>query len=85
MPWGGEWRLTSKDGEARMAVSGTFRSNNAEMLRAAALDGMGVVVLPSWAVYEQLRTGVLRRVLDGWELRASAIYDEARLVGVAAA
>jgi DNA-binding transcriptional LysR family regulator len=68
-----------------MAVSGTFRSNNAEMLRAAALDGMGVVVLPSWAVYEQLRTGVLRRVLDGWELRASAIYDEARLVGVAAA
>ena len=40
MPWGGEWRLTNKNREqARVAVRGTFRSNNAEMLRAAALDG----------------------------------------------
>ena len=35
---------------------------------------LGVVVLPSWAVFEQLRSGALRRVLDGWELPASAIY-----------
>jgi DNA-binding transcriptional LysR family regulator len=58
----------------RVHVSGSFRSNNAEMLRAAALDGIGIALLPTWAVAEQLRTGELRRVLDGWDPPASTIY-----------
>jgi len=74
MPWGGEWRLRGKGGETPVAVTATFRSNNAEMLRASALDDLGIVVLPTWAVYEQLRAGALMRVLDGWELSASTIY-----------
>ena len=74
LPWGDEWRLVGKRGEVRVAVGGTFRSNNAEMLRAAALDGVGIAVLPSWAVSEPLRTGVLRRVLEAWEPPASTIY-----------
>lgn len=57
-----------------MAVGGTFRSNNAEMLRAAALDGLGIAVLPTWAVAEALRAGALRRVFDVWEPPASTIY-----------
>jgi DNA-binding transcriptional LysR family regulator len=48
LPWGDEWRLADKGGEVRVAVSGSFRSNNAEMLRAAALDGIGIAVLPTW-------------------------------------
>jgi DNA-binding transcriptional LysR family regulator len=74
LPWGDQWRLVGKRGEVRVAVAGTFRSNNAEMLRAAALDSVGISVLPSWAVSEPLRTGKLRRVLEGWEPPASAIY-----------
>ena len=64
LPWGDEWRLAGKRGEVRVAVGGSFRSNNAEMLRAAALDGIGIAVLPTWAVAEPLRAGALRRVLD---------------------
>jgi DNA-binding transcriptional LysR family regulator len=74
LPWGDEWRLAGKRGEVRVAVGGSFRSNNAEMLRAAALDGIGIALLPTWAVAEQLRTGALRRVLEAWEPPASAIY-----------
>jgi DNA-binding transcriptional LysR family regulator len=74
LPWGDEWRLAGKRGEVRVAVGGSFRSNNAEMLRAAALDGIGIVLLPTWAVAEPLRTGALRRVLDAWEPPASTIY-----------
>jgi DNA-binding transcriptional LysR family regulator len=74
LPWGDEWRLIGKRGEARVAVGGNFRSNNAEMLRAAALDGIGIALLPSWAVSEQLGNGALRRVLEAWEPPASAIY-----------
>lgn len=74
LPWGDEWRLIGKGGEVRVAVSGRFRSNSAEMLRAAALDGLGIAVLPSWSVAEALRAGSLRRVLPGWSLPASTIY-----------
>ena len=44
------------------------------MLRAAALDGIGIGLLPTWAVAEPLRAGALRRVLDDWEPPASTIY-----------
>jgi DNA-binding transcriptional LysR family regulator len=44
------------------------------MLRAAAIDGLGIVVLPTWAAAEPLRSGGLKRVLPGWELPVSAIY-----------
>ena len=74
LPWGDEWRLHSKRGEVRVAVGGSFRSNSAEMLRAATLDGIGIAVLPTWAVSEPLRKGALRRVLDAWELPVSTIY-----------
>jgi DNA-binding transcriptional LysR family regulator len=74
LPWGDEWRLAGKRGQVRVAVGGSFRSNSAEMLRAAALDGVGIAVLPTWAVAELLRTRALRRVLDAWEPPASTIY-----------
>jgi DNA-binding transcriptional LysR family regulator len=74
LPWGDEWRLVGKRGEVRVAVNGSFRSNSAEMLRAALLDDIGIAILPSWAVFEPLRSGALRRVLDAWEPPASTIY-----------
>ena len=74
LPWGDEWRLAAKRGEVRIAVGGSFRSNNADMLRAAAIDGVGIAILPTWAVFEPLRAGVLRRVIEGWEPPASTIY-----------
>jgi DNA-binding transcriptional LysR family regulator len=72
--WGDQWRLAGKRGEARVNVSGSFRTNNAEMLRAAALDGVGIAALPTWAVAEELRSGRLRRVLVDWKGPVSTIY-----------
>jgi DNA-binding transcriptional LysR family regulator len=74
LPWGDEWRLIGKGGEVRVAVGGSFRSNSAAMLGAAAVDGLGIALLPSWAVPEPLRKGALRRVLAAWEPPASTIY-----------
>jgi len=74
LPWGDEWRLLGKRGETRVAVGGSVRSNSAELLRAAAIDGIGIAVLPTWAAGEPLRSGMLQRVLEAWELPASTIY-----------
>jgi DNA-binding transcriptional LysR family regulator len=74
LPWGDEWTLRGKGGELRVAVSGTLRSNNAELLRAAALEGVGIAMLPSWAVAEPLRRKKLQPVLAGWEPPASTIH-----------
>lgn len=70
--WGNEWRFAGKEGESRVPVQGSFRSNNAEMLRTIALQN--VAMIPSWAVADELRSGALKRVLLAWNLSASAIY-----------
>jgi DNA-binding transcriptional LysR family regulator len=74
IPWADEWRFTGKAGAVRVAVAGDVRSNSAEVLRAAALAGQGVALVPSWAVAEDLRAGALRRVLADWEPPPSAVY-----------
>jgi DNA-binding transcriptional LysR family regulator len=74
MPWGDEWHLASPKGEHRIATGAVLRSNNADMLRAAALSGLGVALLPSWAVWEDLRSGALTRLLPGCEPPPSAVY-----------
>lgn len=72
--WGNEWWLAGKGGDIRVSVSGSFRANNAEMVRAAALAGIGIAALPTWAVYDELRSGELQRVLTAWEAPVSTIY-----------
>jgi DNA-binding transcriptional LysR family regulator len=74
MPWGDEWHLAGPKGEHRIAAGGVLRSNSAEILRTAALSGLGVALLPSWAVGEDLRSGALTRVLPGCEPKPSAVY-----------
>ena len=52
-------------GRQEIAVSGPFRSNSGEALRRAALDGMGLVLLPEWMVDEDLAAGHLTPLLAG--------------------
>ncbi|TYO66049.1 LysR family transcriptional regulator [Bradyrhizobium hipponense] len=74
MPWGDEWHLVSAKGEHRIAARGLLRSNSADILRIAALQGLGIALLPSWAVGDELRSGTLTRILPGCEPPASTIY-----------
>jgi DNA-binding transcriptional LysR family regulator len=47
---------------------------NADILRTAALSGLGIALLPSWAVGDDLRSGALTRILPGWEPSPSEVY-----------
>lgn len=49
-------------------VNGLLESNEGQVLRAAALDGMGILVQPKYILYDDLVAGRLVSVLDDWDL-----------------
>jgi DNA-binding transcriptional LysR family regulator len=57
--------VTGSGGRQEITVTGPFRSNSGEALRQAALDGMGLVLLPEWMVGEDVAAGHLTPLLAG--------------------
>ncbi|WP_184254943.1 LysR family transcriptional regulator [Rhodopseudomonas rhenobacensis] len=55
----------------QIAVTGNMRANDSEALHGAALAGLGLALLPSWLVGDDLRKGRLVAPLVGWEWFAS--------------
>ncbi|WP_152385655.1 LysR family transcriptional regulator [Achromobacter sp. GbtcB20] len=60
------WTLSKGDASHEIPVTGNLRANGSELLRVAALGGAGLVLMPTWLVGEDLRTGRLRCVLSDW-------------------
>ncbi len=59
----------SRGGEtSTVAVHGLLESNDGQILRAAALDGLGILVQPTYIVYDDIVAGRLVPVLDDWDL-----------------
>ena len=77
-----EWRLLGPDGELHtVPINGSIQSNNGLVNRAAALAGGGIVLLPTFYLAEQLRSGTLKPVLCKFkpqELAVHAVYPERR-------
>ncbi|MGQ7261900.1 LysR family transcriptional regulator [Vreelandella sp. V005] len=70
----------------RHSVKGNLSSNNAESLVEAALQGQGIVVFPTWLLFDALRAGGLTPILETYEALGEAtregihaIYPENRL------
>jgi DNA-binding transcriptional LysR family regulator len=61
-------RFTRKDQTTTLSVKGLLESNDGQILRAAALDGMGILVQPAYILYEDILAGRLVPVLDDWDL-----------------
>lgn len=61
------WLLRGADGTRELRVSGSLQVNNVDVLRQAALAGIGVALLPVWCVAGDLAAGRLRRVLPHWQ------------------
>jgi DNA-binding transcriptional LysR family regulator len=77
-----EWRLVDADGEMHtVPITGAVQSNNGLVNRAVALAGGGIVLLPTFYLGEQLRSGALKPVLCRFkpqELAVYAVYPERR-------
>jgi DNA-binding transcriptional LysR family regulator len=57
------WRLCDSTGLASVKVQGPFASNSVLVLRKAALESLGIAIVPLYCVKEDLKSGVLREVL----------------------
>jgi DNA-binding transcriptional LysR family regulator len=59
------WRLTGPDGAVNMAVSGRFSANTGQAQKKAAIQGLGICLLPANMLQDSLRSGELVEVLPG--------------------
>lgn len=75
------WELQVNGKAKWLAVQGPMVSNNGEVLRDAALAGLGLVLLPAFIVETALEQGELVTVLDGCQpppLSLNAVYPQHR-------
>ena len=63
-----ELRFTRDGKTTTVTVKGLLESNDGQILRTAALDGLGILVQPSYIVYNDIVAGRLVPVLDDWDL-----------------
>jgi DNA-binding transcriptional LysR family regulator len=71
---GGEWRFDGPEGPASVRVQGNLEANNGDALRAAALRGAGVALLPSFIVGADLAAERLVPLLPGYRVPEFAIH-----------
>lgn len=76
------WALDcGRDDRSVINIPQVLRSNNGDMLLAAAISGAGIAVLPTFLVCDALRNGDLRHVLPDNrppETQLSALYPSSR-------
>lgn len=77
------WRFEGPKGRVAVKVAGAFFSNSALTLRKAALAGLGVAMVPRYAVADDLATGTLVTVLPRFKVAPRplvAVYPRAAKV-----
>lgn len=83
LPWIGNSNLAGppgwtfihpRRGEVEVKVSPGHESNSATAIRALALAGLGLAVLPEWMVLDDLGSGRLVRVLPEYRLAAQPVH-----------
>lgn len=68
------WTFDGPRGRESVRVQSRLRLNHGGAIRAAALRGLGLALLPGFTVDDDLRRGALATVLDEYRLQPSGIY-----------
>lgn len=75
LPEGQQWQFRQKDGTwLTVRVPTRLRANNGDVLMQAAIDGLGVAVLPTFLCYRAIEAGQLRPILDDHPMHEAAAY-----------
>jgi DNA-binding transcriptional LysR family regulator len=82
---GHQWKLTGPDGDHWIQIPWTLCTNNAEVLRDAAVKGRGLALLPTFIAGDDLQTGALMTVLKEYkapEISVYVIYSQTKHLSV---
>lgn len=77
LPPGDTWTFKHAEVHETLKVSGTMRANLAGSTRVAAINGVGVAILPTYMVGQDLQAGRLKAVLTQYQpetLDIQAVY-----------
>lgn len=74
VPAAEQWQFRVGEELRTVRVSGTLRANNGDLLHAAAVAGVGIVVLPTFMVGQALSTGALKTLLLDCYTSESNVY-----------
>lgn len=62
------WDFSAPDGgTVSVRVDGSLRTNAAEIVRAAVLDGLGIAYSPTWLFQDLIDSGEVRQLLPDWQ------------------
>jgi DNA-binding transcriptional LysR family regulator len=78
-----EWTFSSGSGDETVLIKGAFCCNNGDVLAEAAIQGLGITLLPDFIVEKALQNGRLVRILEGRErapLTLAAVYPSRQQV-----
>jgi DNA-binding transcriptional LysR family regulator len=64
-----QWKFSSADGTHEVTVSGRFRANSGDSMRAAVLAGYGIAILGNYAVRDDIESGRLRKILPDFHVQ----------------
>lgn len=68
------WDVRVKGKKKTVAVSGNFRSLSTEAVVQAAIDGLGIAYVPSYAAQEDIDRGLLREIDSEFKVDSMPIY-----------
>ena len=69
------WRFTDTAGvPAEVEVDGRYQVNSSVALKQAMLAGIGMNLIPTFAISEELRSGTLKAVLADWRAESQTLY-----------
>ena len=68
------WRIFRDEETISIPVDSVLCSNSGDVLRAAALSGRGIALLPTFLVGRDVESGDLRTVLDRFSQPALGVY-----------
>lgn len=80
-----EWPFRGPNGDTTYKVTGSFRSNIGDAVHRMALNGLGLAMLPTYMIGNDLKAGRLQAVLTEYEPKPyaiAALYPDRRYLPV---
>lgn len=68
------WPYRDDERLTEVFVNGNFVTNNLELVRHAAVAGLGIVLMPTWLVAADLRSGALQEILTDFKITPYSVY-----------